>query len=84
MVADWNAGAVFRYGPAGAYVETFTDELRQPGGWAVAPVDGLLYRADWKANVIRRCGADRGETLGPFDQVGGLLAPNGLVFVPRS
>lgn len=74
---------VFCYGADGTYVETFLEEIRRPEGWAVGPVDGLLYVADGEANVIRRYDPDSGSALGVFAEGGDVLAPNSVVFVPR-
>ncbi len=78
LVADWTEGKVLKFdGASGAYIGPIVSNLANVEGFDFDS-QGNLYLCDWSANKVFRY--DFGtNTLSPFIQSGGLMAPNSIL-----
>ncbi|HMQ47683.1 MAG TPA: hypothetical protein PKA00_09380 [Saprospiraceae bacterium] len=77
MVADWTLGNVQAFdGVSGAFQAVLISGLSNVEGYAFDR-EGRLYLCDWTANKIFRYDS-AANTLSPFIESGGLMAPNSL------
>jgi DNA-binding beta-propeller fold protein YncE len=82
LVADWETGTVKRFdGETGAYKSDFISGMTRTEGVVVGP-DGDLYICDWQMAQINRYDPETGALKEVFASGGGMIQPNGVVFMP--